>query len=229
MTAVLAAPNGPNAPLSMPGWAIVADLTPPELIAARRLGVLRRRIISGLAIVALLCGATYASAARNYGSASDEAGAASVQTVTLQHAAGQYAGVTKIEAAVAAVRAQVASVMKSDVDVVALVSKFRAALPASMSIQDLTVTLTPTAAGTTTGGLDASGHAEIGTVAISGSGRTLDDLATFVERLSALRGVVNVLPSSNVVSDGRAQFNLTLALTDVLYSHRFDVQKSGGK
>ena len=47
---------------TMPGWGIVADLTPPELIASRRLAVIRKALLSGLIFltVLLLCGYGYA-------------------------------------------------------------------------------------------------------------------------------------------------------------------------
>ncbi len=215
---------------SMPGWNIVADLTPPELINARRIGALRRRIVTALIFVVALCGAGYVYAMRQSSAAAVGADAASAQTADLTRAGAKYAGITRIESTVAGIRAQVAGVMKDDVDVAHQIAAIRAALPPSMSIQNLTLTITADAAATTGApvGLDASGHAEIGTVTITGSGRRLDDLPAFVDRLVATPGVVNVLPSSNQVSSGSAQFNLTFSLTDKLFTHRYDVTSIGG-
>ena len=56
----------PNQPWNgMPGWGIVADLTPPELIASRHLKVLRKWIVLGLVVLVLACVAGYVSTARN--------------------------------------------------------------------------------------------------------------------------------------------------------------------
>jgi hypothetical protein len=231
MTTLLARPDSSSQWGSMPGWNIVADLTPPELTNVRWIAVLRRRILAGLVAVVLLCAAGYVYAYKQHSSASDGAAAASAQTIDLQRAQSKYSGITQIEGAVTAIRAQIAQVMVDDVDVAHLTAAIRGALPSSMTIQNLTVTLTSTAtAGATTSqGLDASGRPEVGTLTISGGGRTLDDLPTFVDRLASLPGVVNVLPSSNQISKGVVSFSLTASFTDQLYSHAYDVAKSGGK
>ena len=55
----------------MPGWGIVADLTPPELIAARGLRVLRKRIVAALVVIVLLCAGGYVWAAAKDNAADD--------------------------------------------------------------------------------------------------------------------------------------------------------------
>jgi type IV pilus assembly protein PilN len=229
MTAVLNRPDSPPQWGVMPGWNIVADLTPPELINTRWLAVLRRRIVAGLVAVVLLCAAAYFYSVQQSSSASDAADAAATATIGLQNAAKKYAPISQMETTVDGIRAQVAEVMKDDVDVPKVVAAIRDALPNTMSIQSMTVTLNAGgAAAASPNGLDASGQSEIGTVAMSGSGRTLDDLPAFVDKLVALPGVVNVLPASNTVSSGIAQFSVTLSLTEKLYSHRYDMANTGG-
>ena len=233
MTAVLTKPVIPSQWGTMPGWNVVADLTPPELINTRFLAVLRRRIVVALVAVVVLCAAGYVYATSQANAASDAADAASADTVALQQAANKYVGISQIQAAVDGIRGQVAQVMADDVDVPSVVSAVRGALPNTMSIQSMTLTITALA-GTGTpaapgaAGLDASGQTVIGTVTMTGSGRTLDDLPTFVDKLSAIPGVINVLPSSNQVNAGVAEFSVSLSLTDKLYSHRYDMSKTGG-
>jgi hypothetical protein len=218
MTAVLERKQDSAVWAAMPGWGIVADLTPPEIVAKRQLRVLRRLIAGALVIVVVVWVAAYVYAFLQNSSAADEA------------EAGKYSGVTRIEATVDSIRAQVASVMLDDVDVPDLLTKVRQALPGTMSIQNMSMTLTPaTAAGeVSTGTLDASGHPVIGTVTVTGSGRSLDDLPAYIDRLVRIRGVANVVPGSNQVTGGTAQFTLNFALTDQLYSHRYDVTATGG-
>lgn len=227
MTGVLVRKEALSAWGDMPGWNIVADLTPPELVAQRSLAVLRRRILMALVVVVLLCIGAYGYAFFEKSAASTDAATASDGTSSLMRKANSYAGITRIEAAVDQVRGQVGTVMQNDVDVAHAIAAIRAALPATMSIQSLALTLTATAGAQT--GLDASGKTQIGTVTISGAGRTLDDLPAYVDRLAKVRGVVNVLPGSNQVTAGVAQFNLTAALTDQLYTHRYDTAKTGVK
>jgi hypothetical protein len=103
------------------------------------------------------------------------------------------------------------------------VTAINRALPGSMTIQAISMTFTPGGSVDGAGSLDTSGHPSIGSVSITGAARTLDDLPAFVDRLAAIRGVVDVLPSSNVLGDRTAQYSVSLTLTDQLYTHRFDV------
>ena len=226
MTAVLVRPDSPSAWSSMPGWDVVADMTPPELINLRWLGVLRRRIAAGLAVVVVLCAVAYGYAFVQNGKADDAASAAEFETGNLSRAASSYAGITQIETTVDSIRSQVATLMADDVDVANLIGKVRAALPNTMSIENLSVTLAPI--GNPSTGLDATGRTEVGALTISGSGQNLNDLPAYVDALSRVPGIVNVLPTSNEVAAGVAQFSVTASLTDQIYSHRYDLTNTGG-
>ena len=76
--------------------------------------------------------------------------------------------------------------------------------------------------GSSVTGLDTSGHPTIGTVTIGGSGRSLDDLPSFVDRLSGVRGFVDVLPTSNQADKTKSEFSVSLSLTDLLLTHAYD-------
>jgi hypothetical protein len=122
--------------------------------------------------------------------------------------------------------------LKNDVDLPTLLGKVRAALPASMAINAMTVTLTPAgtgAAGATAPTLDTSGHLVIGTVVVGGSSRTLDDLPTYVDRLAKVKGIANLVPTSNGSDTEGVKFSLAFAITDRLYSHRYDAATTGSK
>jgi hypothetical protein len=228
MTAVMAPPDR-HAWGSMPGWDVVADMTPPELVQQRWIAVLRRRIASGCLLVLVICAATFGYAAVRHQAARDEAAAASDRTTQLTRRAERYSGITVIETTVAGLDRQVGTLLENDVDLPRTVTAINRALPGSMTIQAMSVTLIPGGSVEGEGSLDRSGHPSIGSVNISGAGRTLDDLPTFVDRLAAIRGVVDVLPSSNVVAGRTAQYSVSLTLTDALYTHRFDVSEDGKK
>jgi hypothetical protein len=228
VTLELTTTDGFSSQETMPGWSIVADLTPPELIQLRWIAVLRRRIGIGLALVLVLCLLAYAYAVVQHRAAEKDAAAVAQRTAILTRSANQFAGITLIESTVAGVDGQVACVMQDDVDVARVVASIDQALPSSMSIQSISVTLTPDASADPSAGLTATGRPAIGAVTVSGSGRGLDDLPAFVDGLTAVRGFTDVLPTSNQVSGGVAQFSLTIDLTDQLYSHLFDVGKPGG-
>jgi Tfp pilus assembly protein PilN len=224
MTAVLAKGAAGSPWHSMPGWGIVADLTPPELSAARRLKALQRLIGAGLAVVIALCVGGYVWAKLQHGSAADALDAANARTTELTVEQAKYAHVTQVEALTKGIDGQVGVLMVDDVDVPVLLAKLRAALPGTMSLTSVNLTLTSGPAATSpTTSLDTSGGPTIGTVTMTGSAEHMADVADYVSSLSAVRGIVNVVPSSNNAgAAGGAQWTLTLQLTDNLYTHRYD-------
>ncbi|HEV7206661.1 MAG TPA: hypothetical protein VGN18_18795 [Jatrophihabitans sp.] len=229
MTAVALPETGLNIWSSMPGWGIVADLTPPELILTRRLRKLRRYILIALAFVVLFCALGYVYAAQQSSSAADDLDAASAQTTQLQHAANKYGGITRIESAVSSIKGQVGSVMATDVDIAGLNASIAGSLPQHMTLQSVSISVTKPGSTQSVSTTDASGHTIVGMVTVTGQGRTLDDLPDFVDRLSRITGVVNVLPGTNNAQGGQTVFGLTFAITDQLYTHRYDASSKGAK
>jgi hypothetical protein len=213
---------------SMPGWGIVADLTPSELVTSRQLRQLRKVIGAFLIAVVVLCAAGYAYAWTKNNSAQDALDKANAQSTQLTAEQARYAGVTRIETTVAGIQAKVASLMKTDVDVAQTIAKIRTALPGTMAITQLSITFTSAATAGPAGAAATAvdGHLVIGKVTMSGAGRTLDDLSAYVDALGAVPGVANLLPSSNTATKGGTQFSLSFDLTDQLYTHRYDPSKS---
>ena len=235
-----AAPANPG---SMPGWHVVADLTPPELIASRRLKVVRLLVLIAVVIVAAGCVGGYYYAHQQATAAADDLAAAQATSATLQAQQRRYTSVTTLQHAIDAVRGQVATLMTDDVDFSALIGDITAALPAGMSITQAQVTITPTGAVGAAGGpggagsagnvggasaLDASGDTHIGTITLAGTGtgKTLDDLAAYVQKLRSVAGVFDPYPLTNVVGETGTTFSLQITLTAARLSHAFD---TGGK
>ncbi len=230
MTGLLTKPN--QLWNTMPGWGIAADLTPPELIDTRRMKRLRHVIALCLLAVVLLCAAGYAAAYAKHLSAASSVDKARARTTALNAEAANYAGVTRIKATTSDFQTKVAGLMKTDVDLAALLTRIRQELPKSMALSQVTVTVN--AASATTGGtsegtsMNTSGATIIGTVTLTGYGRSLNDLPLYVDGVSAIAGVVDVVPTSNQNNGSSASFSVTLNVTDKLYTHRFDVKKTGG-
>lgn len=224
----------PVNPGSMPGWHVVADLTPPELIAARRLRVVRLLVLIAVAVVAAGCVGGYLLARQQAAAATVDLNAAQARSTMLQAQQRQYSSVTALQNAIGGVQGQVAALLADDVDFSALLGDIGAALPAGMTITQAQVTITPTngvggSTGTNAGGpgaLDASDATHIGTVTLSGTGSTLDQLPVLVQRLGAIKGVFDPYPLTNVASDTGTTFSVQLTLTDARLSHAFD---AGGK
>jgi hypothetical protein len=215
---------------AMPGWGIAADLTPPELINARQLKVLRKVLAAGIIALLLLCAVGYYFAAEENSSASSALAIVQNRTAELRGVGRGYSDVVSIQGSVSNVQAQIAQLMSADIDLAPLMGELTNNLPDTMTISQEAITIS--AAGVTgadtaaaAGGLDSAGEPRIGTILLSGTGTTFNDLADYVDRLHTVTGLVDVLPVSNTASDSGAgtQFSLSMAITDALLSHRFDV------
>ena len=224
--------NASGHPGSMPGWHVVADLTPPELIAARRLKVVRLLVLIVVVIVAAACGGGYYLARQQAAAAAADLEAAQATSTTLQAQQRSFAGVTALQGTLDAVRSQIATLLAGDVDFAKLLGDIGAALPPGMTIDQAAVTITlPTATGRSgsadAGGasaLDASGVTHIGTVTLAGTGQTLEDLPVFIQHLGAIDGVFDPYPLTNQVVEAGTTYSVQITVTDARLSHAFDVE-----
>ena len=214
---------------SMPGWGIYADLTPPELVNARNIQRLRKWLAVGLVAVLALCVGGAVMARRSASSSDGAVTTAEAETGLLTVQLHKYSGITRLQSSVTQAQGTIAAVMSNDVDFVVLLSRLQASLPAKMTIELQLVTINASSAVAPGAVSGSSVDAVIGTVVISGSGRTVDDLPRFVDNLRGIPGVVNILPTSNVKTKTGTTYNLSLSLTTQILSHRFDVYKVATK
>jgi hypothetical protein len=133
------------------------------------------------------------------------------------------------------VQDKIAGLMRADVEFYPLLKRINGSLPVTMTIDQESVTISAAAtasagssSGSSAGGLDTSGRPQIGNMTISGTARSLTDLPLFVDRLAALPGVVDVVPTSNTSDDTGMSYSVSLSLTDKVLSHRFDAPGKGG-
>lgn len=202
----------------MPGWGVVADLTPPELGAARALRRLKRGLAGALVAVLLLCIGGYLLASRGHSGAENDLTNANATTATLTVTQHRYDKVTHIDAATAGMNAQLSTLLSTDVDVSSLVNQLYATLPKNMTLTSINITVGATAgAGAITTGATQS----VGSISLSGTSKRFVDLAAYASALSRLRGITAVVPSSNSVQDGKGTWTATAQLTEARYSHRY--------
>jgi Tfp pilus assembly protein PilN len=219
---------------TMPGWGIAVDLTPPELIASRRLRLVRRVCVTALSLLMLVLGLAYGFTTWQSGSASDALVAEQSRTAQLAVEQHKYGEVTRVHGAIDAVQRQVSGLMSNDVDLSSALSQLRTALPTRMNITnvDLVVNAAGVSGAATNAGansLDTSGQKAIGKLQLSGTSHALDDLAAFVTALKQMPGVIDVFPTSNAVNGGNVQWSVTASLTDKRLSHRYDLTRTGSK
>ena len=218
MTVVLNKPADfdPTRWSAMPGWSITVDLTPPELRTRRSLALLRRVIAAVLAFVILLCVGGYLLAVHANSTAQDALDAASSHTTSIRATLGQHSAVTQVKAATSAIDTQLAALFTDDVDVPKLIADLPDADPSHLTVTSVNLSVTDDPGPATPGS-----PTTIGTVTMSGTARHLADLATEVKALNGVRGVTNVIPTTNSTSGTGTSWSLTFQLTDALYTHRF--------
>jgi Tfp pilus assembly protein PilN len=230
MTAVLV-PEHTELWRTMPGWGITANLLPPEIVAARRARVLRKIVIFVLAGVVLLGAAGYFLAYKQKQDASSDLAAAEAQTAQLHVQQHKYDEVVQITGEVAQVKSKISTLFTTDVDFPQLLNELVAQAPKSGGITQLAVALQggPTVSGQATSSsqptvaLDPSGQVPVGNVTITGTARSMSDVAAYVNALAHVPGVIYVYPTSQQTDAGTVTYALALTLTDAVYSHHYDL------
>ncbi len=220
---------------TMPGWGIVANLIPPEVLQARRVRAIRKLVAYLLCVLVLIAGLGYGYAFYRSQQAAETLAAEQSRTSQLMAQQKRYADVTLLQTSVAGVRTQLSELLASDVDVSALITSVLRQLPAGASVSQLAVTMAPPegqqakvnpASGT--GSLDTSGRAHIGLMTVTGQAPRVSDVSTLVDRLGALPGFIDPYPTSNTTNDKGTLFTIQFTIDDRLFSHRYDA-KTGGK
>lgn len=220
---------------TMPGWGIVANLIPPEVLQARRVRAIRKLVAYLLCVLVLIAGIGYGFAYFRSQQAAQTLAAEQSRTSQLLAQQKRYADVTLLQTSVAGVRTELSQLLESDVDVSALITSVLKQLPAGATVNQLAVTMTPPAGqqakvnpASGTGSLDTSGRAHIGLMAITGQALRVSDVSTLVDRLGVLPGFIDPYPTSNTTNDKGTLFTVQFTIDDRLFSHRYDL-KTGGK
>ncbi len=227
MTAVL---TDPAATTYVPGWGIYADLTPPELVTARRLRALRRTMLLGLAALAVAIVLVFAYTVLRDQQATDDLARQQATSTRLGVEQARYSVVTDIRGSTTAVRQQLAGLMAGEVDASGLLASVRTTLPTGtvLDAAQLTVDAGGGAAVRSgdTASLDTSGATHIGRVTLSGTSPRLSDIATYVDALSRRRGLVDVVPVTNQANGSAFTFTVAAIVTDAVLTQRYAVPGS---
>jgi hypothetical protein len=221
---------------TMPGWGIVANLIPPEVLQARRVRAVRKLVAYALCVLVLIVAAGYSFAWYRSHEAADTLAAEQSRTSQLLAQQKRYADVTVLQGSVASVRTELSQLLASDVDVSNLMASILLQLPPGATVSQLAVTMSAPVGKQATvnpasgsAALDTSGRPHIGVISITGQALRVSDVSTLVERLSALRGFIDPYPTSNQTNDKGTLFTIQFSINDSLLSHRYDVtSKTGG-
>jgi len=215
-----------------PGWGIAVDLTPGEVVQARNVRVHKRLIGLALVVLLALCVGVVLLMQDAKSSAQRSYEDAQLRTTQLTAETQQYTVLTTMQRIIDETKTKTAALMAQDVDLVNLMARVRTALPAQLSLDNMTVLLVPpappaVAADGTTPAI--TGPQIIGSVTLTGTGGKIRQVTPFVAVLNHLRGVVDVVPTSISKTEDAVQFTMTMNITDELYTHRYDVAPATGQ
>lgn len=227
MTAVLDKPQKRGSQelwASMPGWGITVNLLPPEVLAGRRVRTLRKVTAIVLLVVVLLSIAAYAWEFWQTHQAAAQLASAQATTAQLDSQQAKYAPVVAVEADSAHVKQELQTVKVGDVDLAPLVRHIVSVNPNPNGVTKLALDVTAAAvqsgssvaASGTSGTLDTSGRTHIGDITVTGNVRTVNEVAAYVNRLSVIPGIVEVIPTSQQVGTAGMDYSITMTMTDQL-------------
>jgi len=211
---------------------ISADLLPAEIGEKRQHRRTRRRAIVLLTLAALAAIGAYVLLVIANAAANVQLNDLHDQVNAVRKDQAKYAELTNTQARTTSIDQQLKQLMGSDAQVSSLMTRLRGAAPGTISLDTVTVTLTPAVAGQPAQSAaripDNSGRKLIGTITIGGTGRSNNDVTTFVSGLSGVTGIANPTLDSVTRDDSRkATFAAHMDITDAVLGGRFS--KTGGQ
>jgi Tfp pilus assembly protein PilN len=210
-------------------WAPVprVNLLPPEVLERRRFRAVKWRLAFAFALViAHVAGATVWSQLQVRQARSDLAGTRA-RTTELHQQEGEYVQVPFTLAAVQSAEVARATAMGTDVLWYRFLNDVALAMPATVSLNTMKVSLA--AEGSTTGTLGATG---IGTVEIAGTAGSYPAVASWMDSISGVNGMQAVTlrsatrEATTAGEDPTVTFTAQLLVTEAALSHRYD-KKAG--
>jgi hypothetical protein len=208
---------------SMPGWGIVVNLLPPEVLAARRIRVIRKLIVSAVGVIVFIAALAYGYAYWQVHTASNQLAAAETQTAQLHRSQLKYTPVVALQAQTSHIKDELAGATATNVDLPILVGKLVALSPDPNQLAKVDVEVTAAAPASSavsstsgTGSLDTSGRLHIGTVTITGAATSMGQVSRYVHRLDQVPGVVEVFPLSAQADSRLLDFTIEMTMTDQL-------------
>jgi Tfp pilus assembly protein PilN len=213
------------------------NLLPPEIAQKRALRRLQLALgavgVGAVAVVGLL----YTSASHSVSSAESELTAAKAQTTRAQAEVAKYRSVSAIYAAADAAQAQLGQAMGDEVRFSQLLNDLSLSIPSNVWITNLAYARTAPvatagAAGTATAtGTTATAVPPVGTLSVSGTAFTHDDVALWLDALAGLKTYADPYFSNateTLIGQRKiVNFTSTATLTDKALSHRYGTRVGG--
>ena len=213
---------------------IRANLMPAEVIVARRIEKLRRKILIGLGALVVVVAAVYVVAMLGTRSANNDLSAVNTTTSQLQSRVAGYSSVTKTQAQAAAVQSELATVMQGDLPWSSLITALRQEAPLGIQLTSVSGNVTSAAgstgsgsgSGATAGDVNQSGDQAAGTLVITGTAASQTIAAAYSDRLSLIKGVTAPLITSLSGAGSGVTFNISATITTAALGGRYATAQS---
>lgn len=217
--------------------ALRANLLPEELVASRRSGAVRRRVIAALGALVAVLVAWYGITLWGTSKARHDLSTATHQNTAMQAQQHKYDELVKTQQTSTAIDDALAKLMAGDMSWKGMLATLRGATPAGVVINSISGTMTAggTADGTTGGPglsvLNLSGKPDVGTLTITGTAADKDHVAAYVESLGQVKGLAAVYPTSATASGSGVSYAISALITSDALGGRFAAQSvtPGGK
>ena len=240
-TLVTDAPPPPSAPDAPMRYATIrANLLPDELIATRRVSVLKRRIAIGLAGLLALLILGYGWSWYQTSSSQDDLTAAQRATITLLNKQKSFAPLVDAQDQSATIQTALRKLMIGDLSWTDMIAVLGKSAGGGVVISQISGQLTAGAAAGAPqpnsvgfGVLNQTGKQAVGSITLTGTAPDKNAVAAFVDKLSAVPGLAAPFPASvSAVNDngvGSVQYSVSVLITSDALGGRYAQPATGGK
>lgn len=207
---------------------ISADLLPQEIIDGRRVRLVRKYALAGIALAVLVISAGYGVAWHQTSVADGHIDSLNADTQRLNREQRAFADILAAQAETQNITGQLSKLLANDLPWSSLLSSLRAVAPEGVSLVGVFGTLSATAptpgaaAQANDGQLPAkAGQRRIGTVTISGLGKSKEAVAGYADRLGTVKGLASPLLTEALQQEDGLRFSVRLDITDAALGGRY--------
>ena len=206
--------------------AVRADLLPDEIVSARQVVAVRRRVIAGLAMVATLLIGWFALSWWQTTQATSVLDDALHRRDALQHQQTEFAPLVAAQNEVSAIHGRLQHLMASDVPWTKLIATLRAQEPGGLRLTNITAALNSATTGAPPITLNQTGRPTIGQLTLTGIAGSKAAVAQYTDELARVHGLTAPLITSVTSTGGAVTFTVNVLITSDALGGRFT---TGGK
>jgi Tfp pilus assembly protein PilN len=219
----------PKPPPSTARYVVVrANLLPDEIVSGRQVEVVRKQMLIGLVVVAILLIGWFGLSWWQTSSANGDLNNAQRQGTALQNQQNEFGSLVQAQGQTTTIQAQLQRLMVGDLSWKAMLTTLRAKAPNGLllTVVDGSVTAGAAAAGAAVPDsaiLNSSGKETVGELRISGTAPDKRTVAAYADQLASVPGLAAPLILSVDVVQGSVTFSVSVLITSDALGGRYAV------